>query len=600
MLDTAFEHGLALEKRQYEVRRWYVPNRVALTRQATLKQVCQYFKEQQRNEAIVCENGKLVGKVSLIDVMTVLMKGANLNDTVEGILNPSVEALKLDDSIINAVGMPTSHIPVVDSDLLFVGILSQAKIVEELFTSMSKLHTLENVVAWFDICFDTAYEGICVVDPDGVIRMFNQAYSRHVGMSKEEAIGRHCTEVIENTRLPVVLQTGVPERNQLHRLQGKDMVVHRIPIWRENQIIGAVGVLVLQGISELFHIVERAQELYQQQSEKPIAFRTTDKTNRQITTLDQIIGKSDGITKSKKIAWRAAKTSATVLITGESGVGKEIFAKAIHYLSPYRNGPMIAVNCAAIPENLVESELFGYEEGAFTGSKRDGKPGKFELAHGGTLFLDEIADMSLHMQAKILRVLQEREVERIGGTKSIEVDFRLIAATNRSIEDMVREGTFREDLYYRINVIPLHIPPLRERKEDIPLFLSHYLEKICQSYQCEKKEIDKEALLAMIRYEWPGNVRQLVNVVERLVTLVDGNRISVEDVSNYFLTMPKQSSVQTKANRLDIVKETGSHQEREMIIQALKEENGNKTRAAKKLGISRGTLYNRLSKYNLL
>lgn len=464
---------------------------------------------------------------------------------------------------------------------------------KKLIASEARVQELENSVEWFKVCFDTAYEGITIVDENGIIRMMNNAYCRFIKVRKEDVIGRYVEEVIENTRLPVVLQTGIPERNQAHRLQGQDMVVHRIPIWRNNQVIGAVGMLIFEGVSELYKIFERMQKLHESTDDKPISFEPP-KLKSTAVTFDQIIGESEAISQAKRIARRAAQTSASILITGESGVGKELFAKAIHHLSPFRHGPLVIVNCASIPENLLESELFGYEEGAFTGSKKDGKPGKFELAHGGTLFLDEIGDMPLHMQSKILRVLQEREVERVGGTKSIPVDFRLIAATHRSLEEMVQEGSFRKDLYYRLNVIPIHIPPLRERKMDIPLLIAGQLQAVSKKNNMRQKDIDKKALSAMINYEWPGNIRELVNTVERLVTLAEDNRIYLHDLPEVFL-----GRTEIGTSFAASAKYSGPDEEKKRILQVLAEVKGNKSEAANKLGISRATLYNKLAKFQI-
>ena len=230
-----------------------------------------------------------------------------------------------------------------------------------------------------------------------------------------------------------------------------------------------------------------------------------------------------------KLAKKVSSSSSTVLILGESGTGKEVLAKYIHFCSK-REGPFIAINCAAIPEDLLEAELFGYEKGAFTGAVKS-KPGKFELAHKGTLFLDEIGDLSLKLQAKLLRVLQEKQVERLGGNNPIKVEVRIIAATNKDLEKEVKEGRFREDLFFRLNVIPIKLPPLRERKEDIPLLAQFFLKKICQREGIEEKRLSPEALKILTEYSWPGNIRELENFIERLVILTEGEVIEVEDLS---------------------------------------------------------------------
>jgi transcriptional regulator with PAS, ATPase and Fis domain len=277
-----------------------------------------------------------------------------------------------------------------------------------------------------------------------------------------------------------------------------------------------------------------------------------------------------------------------------------MFAKSIHHLSPFSTGPFISVNCGAIPEHLFESELFGYEEGAFTGARKGGKPGKFELAENGTLFLDEIGELPLVMQTKLLRILQEREVERIGGVNKYPIQVRIVCATNRDLKEMVTQGKFREDLFYRLNIIQLHIPPLRERKEDIPILLSYYLKEICDKYQVPMKRFTSEAVAFFRSYSWQGNIREMVNSIERLVTLVDGDVI---DVGHLPITMwEKDVSVEKEPVVPSLIQEArndGNKREKEVIVQALKNAAGNKSKAAEILGIHRTTLYQKLKKHGI-
>ncbi|CAA7602989.1 RNA polymerase sigma factor 54 interaction domain protein [Acididesulfobacillus acetoxydans] len=312
------------------------------------------------------------------------------------------------------------------------------------------------------------------------------------------------------------------------------------------------------------------------------------------THFSEIIAASAKMKRLKEVALKVAPSNATLLIQGESGTGKELLARAIHQSSKRRDNSFITINCGAIPENLLESELFGYDEGAFTGARRGGKLGKFELAHNGTIFLDEIGDMPLHLQVKILRVLQERRVERVGGLHSIPVDVRVIAATNRDLESMVKTGEFREDLFYRLNVIPLYIAPLRERQEDVPLLIRFYLEHYSQVTGKSVRGISPEALRILSRYTWPGNVRELGNVVEYSVTMTPGEYITAEFLPARVLEGP-QSGPQPKTS-LNL-----KSLEKEAIIKALTaaEEEGNKEGAAKLLGISRATLYRKIKEYNI-
>jgi two-component system NtrC family response regulator len=298
----------------------------------------------------------------------------------------------------------------------------------------------------------------------------------------------------------------------------------------------------------------------------------------------QLVTRDPALRELIDMAERAAQSDASVLITGESGTGKELLARAIHYHSPRKEEPFIAVNCPSIPETLIESELFGHEKGAFTGADRT-RTGKFEQADGGTIFLDEIGDLRIDLQTRLLRVLQEHEIERVGGSNSIDVDVRVLAATNHSLQDKIHAGQFREDLYYRLNVIPMHIPPLRERKDDIPVLTDHFIGK----YSNRPLMIDKDFLRELYQYDWPGNVRELENVIQRAVVLCSGNTLLM-DCAHW---QPESSAMQEPTS--------GSlpQMEKQAIIKALEEQNGNQTRAAKQLGIPRHVLIYRMKKYDL-
>jgi Nif-specific regulatory protein len=310
--------------------------------------------------------------------------------------------------------------------------------------------------------------------------------------------------------------------------------------------------------------------------------------------VEGIVGRSRQILEVLDLVHRVAPTNATVLLRGESGVGKEVFARAIHFLSPRANKPFIAVNCSAIPENLLEAELFGYEKGAFTGAYST-KKGKFELASGGTIFLDEIGDMPLSLQVKLLRVLQEKEIERLGGNKPIKVDVRIIAATNRNLEELIKKGEFREDLYYRLNVVPIFIPPLRERKEDIPILVQHFLEIFKKEYGKEVR-ISSEVMDTFVSYSWPGNVRELQNVIERMVIL-DTDGILTKDelpaeLRNRGTSPERTVRLQPKGGSIWDV-------ERKLIEEALSETNYVIKEAAKRLGMTPRQVSYRIKKYGI-
>jgi two-component system nitrogen regulation response regulator NtrX len=309
----------------------------------------------------------------------------------------------------------------------------------------------------------------------------------------------------------------------------------------------------------------------------------------------EIIGNSKVIGKLKEDITKVAPTNSWVLITGENGTGKEIAARNIHLFSARASKPFVAVNCAAIPEELIESELFGHEKGAFTGAVSK-KKGKFDMADGGTLFLDEIGDMSLKTQAKVLRILQGQSFERVGGTEKISVDVRVIAATNKDLEEEMKKGNFREDLYYRLNVIPFHIPPLRERAEDIPLFVDYYFKEFSLDTGREVPHVDDEALKALLKYDWPGNVREIKNLVERLVIMTTSGVIKIDDLPPYF----KDSHPAHKQSLfIGTLKEARKDFEREFILKKLNEFGGNMAKTAESIGIERSHLYRKVKSYGI-
>ena len=309
---------------------------------------------------------------------------------------------------------------------------------------------------------------------------------------------------------------------------------------------------------------------------------------------DSTIGNSPAIQKVLELVKRVSTTDTTILLTGESGTGKELIARMIHRLSLRSNHPFVAVDCGALVESLFESELFGHEKGSFTGAYAT-KYGRFEIANKGTIFLDEIANISLNIQAKLLRVIQEREVSRIGSSRTIKIDVRIIAATNKDLAAYVKSGKFRDDLYYRLNVVPIHIPPLRERKEDIPLLVNHFLHKYNKKAKREVASISKEALKTLLEYEWPGNVRELENTIERAVVLSKSNTLAIDDLIYHGISVGKSTIFEPSDGRFKTLDEV----EKEYIRQVLTASNNNKSKAAELLGIDRKTLRAKLQKYKI-
>ncbi|WP_449240650.1 sigma 54-interacting transcriptional regulator [Desulfoscipio gibsoniae] len=468
---------------------------------------------------------------------------------------------------------------------IFQDLTDLEQVAAELESVRTLQHTLRTVL-------DIAYDGIVVVDKEGYITFFNQSLAEFFGLEPRDAIGRHVTGVLDNSRLHIVARTGVPETSQLQQVGGSYYVVSRLPIVENGRVVGAVGKMMFRNLEEIRELARRMDNL-----ENQLSFYREELQKKGGTsyTLDSIITVSPAMMQLKREAMQAARGISTVLIRGGSGTGKELFAQAIHAASPRREGPFVKVNCASIPEHLLESEFFGYDPGAFTGARRGGKPGRFELAHGGTIFLDEIGDMSSSLQAKLLRVLQDRAFDRVGGTHPIQVDVRVVAATNRDLEDMVAGGAFREDLFYRLNVIVLTIPPLRERPEDIAPLVHCFLRKYNGIFGIRVTDLHAEALEVLKQYQWPGNVRELENVIERAVNFATGSIVKEKDLPAYLRRRNFESGRQASAGNY---RERLGDAEREIIISALKAAEGNKTRAARMLGISRSRLYVKLKKLN--
>ncbi|MDF2531776.1 MAG: PspF2 [Clostridia bacterium] len=442
--------------------------------------------------------------------------------------------------------------------------------------------------------FDNLPIAIDFLDKDGQIMYINKAFKDFLNISDQEVTGMVVTDVETTSRFLEVLKSKQAEIAWRHKfLNGRDAIVHRIPIIDDGgELLGGFGAVLFQDYNELdavmekYRILDRQLKLYKNE----IARINTAKN-----TLNDIIGNTPEIEKCKDMAKKVAKFNSNVLILGESGVGKEIFANAVHTSSQKRDMPFICLNCSAIPENLLESELFGYEEGSFTGAKKGGNMGKFELANGGTIFLDEIGEMPYHMQAKILRVLQEKEIERIGGKSRIKLDVRVICATNRNLEDMVKKGKFREDLYYRLNVLTIEIPPLRKRKDDIPLFVDKFMSEFYRESGLFRNTPDN-VMEILKKYNWPGNIRELRNVVEKICVNSEDATISINDLPPYIINSSIKDKLSDRQAGLGKIIESV---EKEVILNTLKECRNNKSETAKKLNIPRATLYRKIEEYGL-
>lgn len=438
---------------------------------------------------------------------------------------------------------------------------------------------------------DNGHQGMVLVDENGRILKWN--YEKLLGIKEEDALGKHVEEVIENTRLHIVVNTGEKEICEVQRIQGHDMLASRIPIIKDGAVIGAVGTVLFRDIEEIRTMAKRLE----------ILEKTVDKYKDEISkmycaryTFKNIITQNEKMHRLMNIAKKAAELNSTILIQGESGTGKEYFAHAIHNASDRRYNPFIQINCAAIPHELLESELFGYEGGAFTGAKKDGKIGKFELANGGTILLDEISTMTYSMQAKLLRVLEEREFERIGGNIRIRSDVRIISCTNENLLTAVKEGRFRQDLYYRLNVVGIDIPPLRDRLDDIPVLSVYILKELVDKMGFSYKVVSDSAMSYLQAYNWPGNVRELRNVLERAANITSSKYIYPEHLPE---NINRKLCIDDNKKDIGLLKDRVAEAEINAIMEALKLTNGSRTKAAKRLGIHRTALYKKLDNYGI-
>ena len=456
----------------------------------------------------------------------------------------------------------------------------------------AQLRGLGDRLKMADLIFDHIENGALVTDSEGYILYFNRPYAEFLGVEAKDAIGKHATEILENSRMHIVARTGKAEVNQIFTAKGRDMVVQRIPIFEDGKVVAVFGQLMFKQISDVSRLASNLSMLESklQHYEKELTSLRATRYN-----FDSIFGSSPALHALKEEARKAAATDLPVLITGESGTGKELFAQAIHQASPRQRCPSIHINCAAIPKDLFESELFGYAGGAFTGASSGGKPGKLELADGGTLFLDEIGEMPLALQPKLLRVLEDKVFERIGSTRMLKSNFRIIAATNQDFADMVKQKLFREDLFYRLNVISLNVPPLGERRSDIVPLARHLLAKVAERHPGSHYRLTEAAEAVLANFHWPGNIRELLNVLERTAFTIEGNTIDACDLPFYLSRTPVIHPKATQWGLQEVLAEA----EREALRKALEISGNNKARAAKILGIHRTVLYKKMSKYRI-
>ncbi|SHJ83691.1 PAS domain S-box-containing protein [Geosporobacter subterraneus DSM 17957] len=539
---------------------------------------------------------KKLTKLESVDVI-----GKHITEVVENTRLPYI--LQTGESELNRkqplgdISIITNRMPVKDDLGKVIGAVAVFRDITEVIELAEEITNLREMQSMLQAIFHSTQDAISVVDQKAIGVMVNPAYSKLTGLTEKDIIGKLCTvDIAEGESIHLkVLNTMEPVKNARLKVgpSRKEVIADAAPIIVDGELRGSVAVL-----HDITEIKRLTQELNQA---KQIIRKLEAKY-----TFDDIVAEDEKILTAIEKAKKAAVTPATVILRGESGTGKELFAHAIHNSSMRKYGQFVRVNCAAINENLLESELFGYEEGAFTGARKGGKIGLFEQANGGTIFLDEIGEISISTQAKLLRVLQEREIVRVGGNKPIAIDVRVIAATNLDLERAVKEGRFREDLYYRLNVIPIFIVPLRQRKKDLYPLVQRLIKKFNQEYGRFVQDISPKAMDNLMEYDWPGNVRELENFIGRAMINMRFNEVVIR--SNHLPLLENKIYVHENLQREDgegkpdifrSLEEVLEEKEKNYILSVLQAFDNNRTKAAEQLGISIRNLYYKLKKYGI-
>jgi PAS domain S-box-containing protein len=561
--------------------------------QAVKDAVERFAVGKQRALVVVSQSFVPVGILWAQAVMEFLAAGGSGTESIDGLVDSQLLLLQQDGELPEP-GLLEGKLPaaVVDDKGRLVGVIGEKECIQALAAENSSLRDAE-----IDLkaIMDSAEDLMCISDGSGAKLRISPSAEKLYGTAAQELVGKNVRDLERNgiyfpsaTRLAIEKKARVTV-TQVTKSDRKLMVT-------ANPIINGAGEIV-----RVVSISKDITDLHQLEQELENTKEMMEKYEKELSELRkvnlddyEIIGNSKAMQGLLQLATKVAAVDSTVLILGESGVGKELVAKLIHGESKRRDGPFIKINCGAIPETLLESELFGYDKGAFTGANREGKPGLMELAHKGTLFLDEIAELPLNLQVKLLRVLQEQEIVRVGGVKPIKVDIRIITATNRDIEQMVEEGTFRRDLYYRLNVVPIPVPPLRERREDIPALVHHFLQRFSQKYS-RSRQITTEAMELLFNYSWPGNVRELENIIERIVVTSDSSQITVDDLPAE-LQHGDRKTKKVVVNGIIPLKMATEAVEEQLIRRAM-ERYKSTYKAARALGINQSTVVRKVQKY---
>lgn len=501
---------------------------------------------------------------------------------------------------VTVCGVPTitNRAPIINGGEI-VGAVAVLYDMSELEAVSRELDNVKALNAEMDAIINSSFDGLYITDDNAITLRTNRAIKRVTGLDEEVFLHKSMYELVDSGILSrsatlLVLERKAPATTTLTTITGRTLLVSATPVFNEQGDIFRV-VTNVRDISELNMLKQKLEQM--EGLKKHFEFQVNQMRLRES---GEMLFKNRDMEKILYQAVKIAEVDSTVLLSGESGVGKEVLANIIQRTSNRKDKPFVKLNCAAIPENLIESELFGYETGAFTGARKDGKPGLFEVANEGTLLLDEVGDIPLHLQVKLLRALQEREIFRVGGTEAIRIDVRIIAITNKNLENMVRRGEFREDLFYRLNVVPIYILPLRERREDIPLLVKHFVDNYNQRYNLNKS-LDLELIEKLVKYDWPGNIRQLENLVERLVVTSTCENIGVQYLPAYFYEMGEQFSDTDQAivvKHLVPLKRAVETVERRILEKAFSLA-GSCVKAAEMLEVDPSTISRKANKYGI-
>ncbi len=567
----------------------------------TFEDAARLFVENKIDGApVVDKDEKLISIITKTDLMKAILNKSKMNTKIEALELKKVITINSEMDIEDALKYKIGRLLVADKNNKVVGIITHTDLINNLVKRISKkCRDMKNVklgLMELDSIIECSYDGIYITDGEANTIKINNAYERITGLKKAEVMGRNMKDlekegVISQSATLLVLKNRETTTIQQEFKTGVKVLVSSNPIFDKSGKI----IMVVTNVRDVTQLYELKEQLQKSKEITRKYVSEIEEMRTQLLNTSEIVAEDHKTIEIIQLASRVAKVDTTILMLGETGAGKDQIAKHIHKVSKRSKKQFIKVNCGAVPASLIESEFFGYEKGAFTGANKEGKIGLFEMASGGTIFLDEVGELPMDMQVKLLRVLQEMEVVRIGGTKPIKIDVRVLAATNRDLEDMIKKKQFREDLYYRLNVVPLYIPPLRERKQDIMPLINFFLTQLNKKYSFNKI-FAPDALNCMYEYNWPGNVRELKNIVERVVIMSEDDKIKRSDLpKNIISSHGMVVTLNTFEEGINL-KETLDSIEEKLIKKAY-DKYGNVRAAAKSLGIDASTFVRKRQKY---